>query len=66
METVDMEQSLKDIEKDHIIAVLNRTHWHLGQACDASRDYTSHASAQTQNVQQRYRNLINYFLCFIL
>ena len=33
METVDMEQSLKDIEKDHIIAVLNRTHWHLGKAC---------------------------------
>jgi two-component system response regulator AtoC len=30
----DMEQSLKDIEKDHIIAVLNRTHWHLGQACE--------------------------------
>ena len=32
-ETADMEQSLKDLEKDHIIAVLNRTHWHLGQAC---------------------------------
>ena len=30
----DIEQSLKDIEKDHIIAVLNRTHWHLGQACE--------------------------------
>jgi two-component system, NtrC family, response regulator AtoC len=30
----DVEQSLKDIEKDHIIAVLNRTHWHLGQACE--------------------------------
>jgi len=29
----DMEQSLKDIEKDHIIGVLNRTHWHLGKAC---------------------------------
>ena len=29
-----MEQSLKDMEKDHIIAVLNRTHWHLGQACE--------------------------------
>ncbi len=27
------EQSLKDIEKDHIIDVLNRTHWHLGKAC---------------------------------
>jgi two-component system response regulator AtoC len=33
-EADDMEQSLKDIEKDHIIAVLNRTHWHLGQACE--------------------------------
>lgn len=32
-ETADMEQSLKDVEKDHIIAVLNRTHWHLGKAC---------------------------------
>ncbi len=32
-DTADMEQSLKDIEKDHIIAVLNRTHWHLGKAC---------------------------------
>jgi two-component system response regulator AtoC len=32
-ETADMEQSLKDIERDHIIAVLNRTHWHLGKAC---------------------------------
>jgi two-component system, NtrC family, response regulator AtoC len=32
-ETVDMEQSLRDIEKDHIIAVLDRTHWHLGKAC---------------------------------
>jgi two-component system response regulator AtoC len=33
-ETVDMEQSLKDMEKDHSIAVLNRTHGHLGQACE--------------------------------
>ena len=32
-DAADMEQSLKDIEKDHIIAVLNRTHWHLGKAC---------------------------------
>lgn len=29
----NIEQSLKDIEKDHIIGVLNRTHWHLGKAC---------------------------------
>ncbi len=30
----DLEHSLKDIEKDHIISVLNRTHWHLGKACE--------------------------------
>lgn len=33
-ETMELDHSLKDIEKDHIIAVLNRTHWHLGQACE--------------------------------
>jgi len=27
-------QKLKDIEKEHIIEVLNRTHWHLGKACE--------------------------------
>ena len=27
-------QSLKDIEKGHIIEVLNHTHWHLGKACE--------------------------------
>jgi two-component system response regulator AtoC len=27
-------QSLKDIEKEHIIEVLNHTHWHLGKACE--------------------------------
>ncbi|HEX2966636.1 MAG TPA: sigma-54 dependent transcriptional regulator [Syntrophorhabdaceae bacterium] len=32
--TRDPEHSLKDIEKDHIISVLNRTHWHLGKACE--------------------------------
>ncbi len=26
-------QKLKDIEKDHITEVLNRTHWHFGKAC---------------------------------
>ncbi len=33
-ETMDVDHSLKDIEKDHIISVLNKTHWHLGQACE--------------------------------
>jgi two-component system, NtrC family, response regulator AtoC len=27
------EQSLGDVEKEYIIAVLNRTHWHLGKSC---------------------------------
>jgi len=27
-------QSLKDIEKEHIMEVLNHTHWHLGRACE--------------------------------
>jgi two-component system response regulator AtoC len=27
------EQSLKDIEKEYILEILQRTHWHLGQAC---------------------------------
>jgi two-component system response regulator AtoC len=27
-------QSLKDIEKEHILEVLNHTHWHLGKACE--------------------------------
>lgn len=29
----DKEQNLKDIEKDYIVGILNRTHWHLGKAC---------------------------------
>jgi two-component system response regulator AtoC len=28
------EQTFKDIEKEYIIGVLNRTHWHLGKACE--------------------------------
>jgi two-component system response regulator AtoC len=28
------EQTFRDIEKEHIIGVLNRTHWHLGKACE--------------------------------
>jgi two-component system response regulator AtoC len=27
-------QNLKDIEKEHITEVLNRTHWHFGKACE--------------------------------
>ncbi len=27
-------QNLKEIEKEHIIEVLNRTNWHLGKACE--------------------------------
>ena len=30
----DKGQSLDDIEKDYIIGVLNRTHWHLGKTCE--------------------------------
>jgi two-component system response regulator AtoC len=28
------EQTFKDIEKEYIIGVLNRTHWHLGKTCE--------------------------------
>jgi two-component system response regulator AtoC len=28
------EQSLNEIEKEHIIGILNQTHWHLGKACE--------------------------------
>jgi two-component system response regulator AtoC len=28
------EQTFRDIEKEYIIGVLNRTHWHLGKACE--------------------------------
>jgi two-component system, NtrC family, response regulator AtoC len=30
---VTREQSLKDVEKEYILEILQRTHWHLGQAC---------------------------------
>jgi two-component system response regulator AtoC len=29
----DKNQSLNDMEKEHIAGVLDRTHWHLGKAC---------------------------------
>jgi len=32
-EVPNKNQSLKDIEKEHIMEVLNHTHWHLGKAC---------------------------------
>ena len=28
------EQTFRDIEKEYIIKVLNRTHWHLGKSCE--------------------------------
>jgi two-component system response regulator AtoC len=28
------EQTFRDIEKEYILGVLNRTHWHLGKACE--------------------------------
>jgi two-component system, NtrC family, response regulator AtoC len=28
------EQSLEDIEREHIMGVLSRTHWHLGRTCE--------------------------------
>ena len=33
-EVPNKNQSLKDIEKEHIMEVLNHTHWHLGKACE--------------------------------
>ena len=33
-EALNNKQKLKDIEKEHITEVLNRTHWHLGKACE--------------------------------
>jgi two-component system response regulator AtoC len=32
-DVLNTKQKLKDIEKEHITEVLNRTHWHLGKAC---------------------------------
>ncbi len=29
----DKNQSLEDLEKEHIAGILDRTHWHLGKAC---------------------------------
>jgi two-component system response regulator AtoC len=28
-----IEQSLGDVEREHIISILNRTHWHFGKSC---------------------------------
>ena len=33
-EVSNKNQSLKDVEKEHIMEVLNHTHWHLGKACE--------------------------------
>jgi len=33
-EVPNKNQSFKDIEKEHIMEVLNHTHWHLGKACE--------------------------------
>lgn len=33
-DVLNNKQKLKDIEKGHIIEVLNRTHWRLGKACE--------------------------------
>jgi two-component system response regulator AtoC len=33
-DALNNKQKLKDIEKEHITEVLNRTHWHLGKACE--------------------------------
>jgi two-component system response regulator AtoC len=33
-EMPDKEQTFKDIEKEYILGVLSRTHWHLGKACE--------------------------------
>jgi two-component system, NtrC family, response regulator AtoC len=30
----DKRQNLKDLEKDYIVDILNRTHWHLGKTCE--------------------------------
>ncbi|MBA4393157.1 MAG: sigma-54-dependent Fis family transcriptional regulator [Desulfobacca sp.] len=31
---INKEQNLKDIEKEYIVDILTRTHWHLGKACE--------------------------------
>lgn len=33
-DVLNNKQKLKDIEKEHIIEVLNRTHWHFGKTCE--------------------------------
>jgi two-component system response regulator AtoC len=33
-DVLNNKQKLKDIEKEHITEVLNRTHWHFGKACE--------------------------------
>ncbi len=33
-EKPNREQTFKDIEKEYIIGMLNRTHWHLGKTCE--------------------------------
>jgi two-component system response regulator AtoC len=33
-EAANRNHNLKDIEKEHIIEVLNQTHWRLGKACE--------------------------------
>ncbi len=33
-DVLNNKQKLKDIEKEHIIEILNRTHWHFGKTCE--------------------------------
>jgi two-component system response regulator AtoC len=33
-DVANREQTFKDLEKEYIIGVLNRTHWHMGKACE--------------------------------
>jgi two-component system response regulator AtoC len=33
-DVLNNKQNLKDVEKEHIIEVLNRTHWHFGKTCE--------------------------------
>ncbi len=33
-DALSREQNFRDVEKEHILEILNHTHWHLGKACE--------------------------------
>ena len=54
----ERERTLNDIEKEHIIAVLKRTRWHLGKTCD-SLGITRPTLRQKLKIYGISRNLIH-------